>query len=147
MSQSEFALVGAALAAGINAAHSEISTAAHARKTFAELPTLSEDAWRVDVVQKEETTEPADRTSRRHVYAFDVVFRRRFDRQAAEDTEIDPLDDVVELASETLYDLAVTVSGNAVECVSTERPTPFDPVLLAKGVFLSVITGTWTVDR
>lgn len=147
MSQSEFALVGAALAAGINAAHPEISTAAHARKTFAELPALSDSAWRVDVVQKEETTEPADRTSRRHLYAFDVVFRRRFDRQASEETEIDPLDEVAELASETLYGLDVEVSGNAVECVETERPIPFDPAMLAKGVFLSVITGTWTVDR
>jgi hypothetical protein len=147
MSQSEFALVGEALAAGINAAFPEISTAAHARKTYAELPALSEDGWRIDVVQKEERTEAADRTSRRHLYVFDVVFRRRFSRQASEVTAIDPLDETVELASDELYGLDINISGNAVECVETHRPTPFDPECLSKGVFLSVINGTWTVDR
>ncbi len=147
MSQSEFALIGEALAAGINAAFPAISTAAHARKTYAELPDLSTTDWRIDVVQKEEQTEAADRTSRRHLYVFDVVFRRRFDRKASEATEIDPLDETVELASDELYGLPITVSGNSVECVESHRPTPFDPEMLSKGVFLSVITGTWTVDR
>lgn len=146
MSQSEFALVGEAIAAGINA-EMEIATAAHTRKTTAELPTLTTDAWRVDVVQKSHQTRPADRTSRHHLYAFDCVFRRRFDPQAEETTELDPLCEMVELAEDALYGLAITVNGNLVECIETRREPPFDPEAIGKGVFLSVITGTWTIQR
>jgi hypothetical protein len=147
MSQSEFALIGEALAAGINDGIDGVSTAAHRRKTAAELGALTEDGWRVDVIQKFHQTAPADRSSRFHRYAFDIVFRRRFDRQADEDAAIDPLCEVVELAEDWLYGLPIAVNANDVECLETRREPPFDPESLGRGVFLSVITGVWEVVR
>ena len=146
MSQSEFALIGEAIATGINTALS-ITTAAHHRITTAELPALTTSAWRVDVIQNSEETRQADRTSRHHNYTFDIVFRRRFDRQAAETTELDPLCDAVESAEDSLPSLAITVNLNAVEHVESHRNPPYDPEALSKGVFLAVITGTWTIQR
>lgn len=147
MSQSEFALLGEAIAAGLNAELDDVDTAAHTRKTAAELPTLTTDAWRVDVIQKAHETKPADRTSRFHEYTFDLVFRRRFDRQAAEASAIDPLCEVVELAEDAVHWLDLTISGNDAECLATRREPPFDPEALSKGVFLAVITGTWSLQR
>lgn len=146
MSQSEFALLGEAIAAGLNAALG-IDTAIHTRKTTAELPTLTTDAWRVDVIQHSHETKPADRTSRFHHYTFDIVFRRRFDRQAAEASALDPLCEVVELAEDAVHCLDIEINANPAECLTTRREPPYDPAALDKGVFLAVITGTWIIAR
>lgn len=145
-SQSEFALIGQAIAEAIGAAFTGI-TATHRRRTTTELAAIRSDAWTVDVIQKSHATEPADRSSRHHSYTFDIVWRRRFALQADEATAIDPLCYDVEAAEDTLYDVNPTVNGNIAECVETKREPPYDPEALAKGVYLAVITGTWTIDR
>ena len=147
MSQSEFALLGEAIAAGLNSGLDDMAEAAHTRKTAAELPTLTTDAWRVDVIQHAHETKPADRSSRFHHYTFDIVFRRRFDRQAAESSAIDPLCEVVELAEDAVHWLEIEINENPAECLTTRRDPPYDPAALDKGVFLAVITGTWIIQR
>lgn len=146
MSQSEFALIGEAIADAIAAAFSGI-TATHRRRTTTELAAIATDKWTVDVLQKSHATEPADRSSRHHSYTFDIVWRRRFNLQADETTAIDPLCYDVEAAEDELYSINPTVNQNTAECVETKREPPYDPEALAKGVYLAVITGTWTIDR
>lgn len=146
MSQSEFALLGESIAAEINTALS-ITTAAHRRKTVVERRELDADTWRVDVIQKSHEARRADRTSRYHLYTYDIVFRRPINQQAAEAAEVDPLCEEVELAEDELWQLEPTVNGNDAACTASRREPPFDPDALAGGVFLAVITATWELQR
>lgn len=143
---SEFAQLGKAIAAEVTSLFTGTLQAVHKRRTDVKLSQLG-DGWTVDVVPAKHETAPADRTSRRQLYTFDIVFRRRFDPQANEETEVDPLCSIVETATDLLYDVEPTINGNVADCVSTERDPPFDPQALSKSVFLSVVRGTWTLDR
>ncbi len=143
---SEMTLLGRAIETELNTLFSGEFSSEFGRDTEVALTKLGTD-WDVDVIPSKHATKTADRSSRHHEYSFDVVFRRKFDMRADEATAVDPLCDIVEQVTDLLYGIEPTINGNDAECIGTDREPPFDPKALTKGLFLSVVTGVWTLNR